>query len=265
MIPFMGSIIQNEQIADRIYRIVIENTTINEKNQKQMIPKPGQFYYIRVNDTTDPLLRRPISIQDFDGKRNHIKMLYRTEGIGTTQISQKKIGEKLDVLGPLGNGFTIEDAEENGSVLLLGGGIGIPPLYYLKKELVAKKVQVTTLLGYQTLSDSFLIDEFKALGETRVASMDGSIGIKGTVLQLISELEKWDTFYAVGPTGMLKAIQQKWGDTAINGYVSLEERMGCGVGACYGCIVKVDPSIDKKGYKKVCSDGPVFSFREVIL
>lgn len=258
MIQFAATIKRNERIADRIYQLVIEG-----KNQE--IPKPGQFYYIRINDTTDPLLRRPISVQDYDEETKQISMIYRIEGTGTTRLKIKKTEELLDVVGPLGHGFPTETLTPDSRILLIGGGIGIPPLYYLGKDLVNKGFRFTALLGFQSKSDSFLKDDFSKIGETRVASIDGSIGKKGTVLDLIQPEEKWDTFYAVGPSGMLKAIQQKWADTELNGYVSLEERMGCGLGACYGCIVKVDPTIDKRGYKKVCSDGPVFSFREVIL
>lgn len=255
------TILENKEIAPDIYRMELDGAGIDE--EVDFIP--GQFFYIRISDTSDPLLRRPISIHDYDKYTKRIKLIYRKEGKGTELLKNKKTGEKLDVLGPVGNGYSLDNLQQFGNVVLIGGGIGIPPLYYLAKKLVEKGQNITVLLGYESSNTSFLTKEFKKFGDVRIASLDGSLGIKGNVLDLVKSEDDWDAFYTCGPTGMMKAIKNKWQASAIEGYVSLEERMGCGIGACYGCTVKVDQEIDEKGYKKVCSDGPVFNFREVLL
>ncbi|OEF99100.1 hypothetical protein BHF71_02645 [Vulcanibacillus modesticaldus] len=270
MEQYLMRVKENKEITDKIYKITLKLKEINRslaqgRQNKLFSPRPGQFLYIRVSDVTEPLLRRPISIYDYDPDTTQITLVYRVQGEGTKRLSQFKVDDDLDVIGPLGNGFPYDQIATNAHIVLIGGGIGIPPLYYLAKELVERGIKVTTLLGFQSKKDSFLINEFLSLGEVRVSSMDGSIGIRGTVLDLITDRDKWDTFYTCGPMTMMKAIQEKWLNTAIDGYISLEERMGCGIGACYGCVVKVDKKIDKRGYKKVCFDGPVFYFREVIL
>ncbi|WP_339062371.1 dihydroorotate dehydrogenase electron transfer subunit [Tepidibacillus marianensis] len=197
--------------------------------------------------------------------KKEVTFVYRLEGEGTKIISQKKVGETIDLLGPLGNGFYIDEIKE-GNVVLIGGGVGIPPLYYLGKQFVAKGIKVISLLGFPSQEDSFLIENFSELGDVKVATIDGSYGVKGTVLDLMNDDLDGYPFYSCGPKGMLRAIQQYYVDNPqIEGYFSLEERMGCGIGACYGCIVKVNLSYDLRGFKKVCSDGPVFPFREVIL
>lgn len=255
------SINENKEIAKDIYQLIIEPKSIN----RCIVPFPGQYLYIRINETNQPLLRRPISIHDYDSNNKQLSLIYRVIGEGTRLLSKKKLGDEIDILGPLGKGFTYNNIESNKKILLIGGGIGTPPLYYLAKELVKMGLKVTILLGFQGINESILVKEFSSLGEVRVATIDGSLGVKGTVLDLINENDNWDVFYTCGPIAMMKAIQDKWFNTDIVGYLSLEERMGCGVGACYGCIVKTDKNINNEGYKKVCSDGPVFPFREVIL
>ncbi|GBF11946.1 dihydroorotate dehydrogenase electron transfer subunit [Tepidibacillus infernus] len=262
-------VLENKEIAHQIYQIVIEPKTLQANTNfedflNEWYPQPGQFFHIRVNDSNHPFLRRPISVHDFDPNTLRISMIYRVNGEGTKRLTQKTRGEIVDVLGPLGNGFPVSKTDKQ-QFLLIGGGIGIPPLYYLAKQLKHTGHQITTLLGFQSKQDIFLLEQFSSFGEIRVATMDGSLGSKGTVLDLIKEEEHWDLFYSCGPTAMMKAIQQKWMDKPIEGYLSLEERMGCAIGACYGCVVKVDQAVDLRGYKKVCADGPVFSFREVKL
>lgn len=258
MDQYLMKIIEKKELADKIFQMDLQFRQWEN-------PQPGQFLYIRVNDSNEPLLRRPISIFDYDAEGRIVKLVFRVEGDGTRILSLKQKGDLLDVLGPLGNGFSYNFLENNKRVVLIGGGIGIPPLYYLAKQLVNSGIRVTTILGFQTRQDSFLINEFTKLGETRVASMNGTIGAMGTVLDVIRAEDNWDIFYACGPTGMLKALKEQWVNHPIEGFISLEERMGCGIGACYGCIVKLDKAFDTGGYKKVCSDGPVFDFREVIL
>ncbi len=259
MKQYIMTVEENKEIAKNIFNLIIDARDMIP------IPLPGQYLHIRVNDSFEPLLRRPISIHDYDNLTKKISIIYRVVGQGTNILCKKKFGDSIDIFGPLGNGFSYEDFDCKKKVVLIGGGIGSPPLYYLAKELAKKGNDVTTILGYQSHEDSILVNEFSSLGDVRVSTIDGSFGTKGTVIDLISEKDKWDVFYSCGPMGMMKAIQEKWYNTDIIGYLSLEERMGCGVGACYGCIVKVDKSIHKEGYKKVCSDGPVFPFREVII
>lgn len=253
-------IIDKKELANKIFQMDLQVLA-----EQVEIPQSGQFLYIRVSDSNEPLLRRPISIYDYDEAMKVVKIVFRIEGEGTKRLSLKQKNELLDVLGPLGNGFPYEFLEKNKGVVLLGGGIGIPPLYYLAKQLANKEVRVTMILGFQSKQDSFLTEEFTRFGVTRVTSMDGTIGTKGTVLDVIRADDNWDIFYACGPTGMLKALKDKWVNHPIEGFFSLEERMGCGIGACYGCVVKLDKAVNERGYKKVCSDGPVFDFREVIL
>lgn len=260
MDQYIMRIIEKKALANKIFQMDLQIISDKWKD-----PQPGQFLYIRVSDSNEPLLRRPISIYDYDNVAKIVKIVFRIEGEGTKRLSLRQKGELIDVLGPLGNGFPYNSFENNKGVVLLGGGIGVPPLYYLAKQLANKGVRVTTILGYQSKQDSFLINEFTKLVETRVTSIDGSTGTKGTVLDVMNDEDHWDTFYACGPTGMLKALKEKWFNHPIEGFISLEERMGCGIGACYGCIVKLDKALDTRGYKKVCSDGPVFDFREVII
>ena len=259
-------IVVNEKITEEIYQLVIYSPELIEQS-----PLPGQFLHVRVSEHLEPLLRRPISIHDIDHLQKQCTLIYRVGGKGTQFLKEKKMGDSLDILGPLGNGFPMDELKEGEQVVLLGGGVGIPPLYYLAKELVKKEISLTILLGYNSKEQSFLVDKFSQIGEVNIATMDGTEGIKGTVVDLITEnlndnlVQTGSTFYACGPTPMLQSLQNRWLDTTIKGYLSLEERMGCGIGACYGCVIKVDPEVDPKGYKKICQEGPVFSFREVQL
>jgi len=254
---------ENISIAKNIYRLTLE--TVDNQQNKAYRPVPGQFLHVRISDSNQPLLRRPVSIHDCNPKKQETSLIYRLAGQGTSILAVKQAGDYLDVLGPLGNGFADPKQQAEDKIVLIGGGVGIPPLYYLAKRLVASGSRVTVLLGYQSSSEAFLIEEFTKLTETRIASVDGSIGLKGNVLQLINSGDSWDCFYAVGPKPMLKAIRDRWIDYPIEGYFSLEERMACGVGACYGCTVKLTKPDGGTASKKVCSDGPVFAFREVEL
>ncbi len=269
MDQYIFQVVENKEVADHIYLIELKligtENKFSKENNYSFHPLPGQFLHIRVSANYEPLLRRPISIYDYDEKQSRVKMIYRVEGEGTRILSKKAEGDIIDALGPLGQGFEYNQLKKDQHVVLIGGGIGIPPLYYLAKKLVSKGIKITNILGYQSKKDAYSIKEFLELGVTRVASDDGSIGNKGTVLDLIKADDKWDIFYTCGATGMMKALQNKWMDAQMDGYMSLEERMGCAIGACYGCVVRVEKEIDKKGFKKVCSDGPVFPFREVIL
>jgi dihydroorotate dehydrogenase electron transfer subunit len=251
----MCTIISHQEIADSIYKMTIQGELTGE------IISPGQFVHIKVSDSLDPLLRRPISISSYDKENRMITMIYRKEGKGTTMLAEKKSGMKVDVLGPLGNGFPVEETKMGETALLVGGGIGVPPLYELSKQLKEKGVNVIHILGFQTKSAVFYEKEFEEIGQTYVATVDGTHGIKGFVTDVITEKHiSFDCLYACGPTPMLKALEQRFPDKKV--YISLEERMACAVGACFACVHKCT---DGTGYKKVCSDGPVFRAGEVIL
>lgn len=237
----------------------IANQTIEMVLDSEQISKvalPGQFLHIQVGNLT---LRRPISIADNCSKTGRITILFKVNGRGTTELSSFEQGEMLDVLGPLGNGFPLEISSES-PVLLIGGGIGVPPLYYLGKALQSKGIKLISILGFQQANDVFYEGRFSELGETIIVTNDGSYGFKGVVTDVLRQISAFDCYYACGPKQMLKALTDKLTDK--EGFISLEERMGCGVGACFACVL---PTKDGNGYKKICKDGPVFPAREVKL
>ncbi len=259
MIQHSYPLVENKMIARNIYQMSFVADTLATE------PEPGQFFQLRVNEAYDPLLRRPISICNYDSKSKLVTLIYRKGGRGTDLLSKKKVGDLIDLLGPLGRGFPYQDLAANKTALIVGGGVGLPPLYYLARKLKQNGVQLTTVIGCLSQVDRILYDEFKELGEVRLATVDGSCGLQGTVLDAFTTDESWDRFYTCGPTGMLRTLQELWIDTEIEGFMSLEERMACGIGACYGCTIQVDRGKYPGGYQKVCTDGPVFSFREVII
>lgn len=220
--------------------------------------KPGQFIHIQINSGTEFMLRRPISIANIDLENELLTVIFKVFGKGTEQLTQLRPGELLDILVPCGNGYPI-DTLNCKQALLIGGGIGIPPLYYLARKLVDQGVELTTILGFQTKDDIFYHDEFKELGQCYLTTDDGSYGRKGYVTDVIEQEElNFDYYFSCGPTAMLKNVKKQL--QYFPGYISLEERMGCGVGTCYACVV---PTADGKQFKKVCSDGPVFKAEEV--
>jgi dihydroorotate dehydrogenase electron transfer subunit len=249
-------IVSQECIAENIYRIILAGNLVEEMNN------PGQFVHVKVGAQADPLLRRPISICEIDKKSKQFTMIYRKEGLGTSLLSEKQPGEMLDILGPLGNGFPLKAVQKGQTALLVGGGIGVPPLYELSKQIAKKGVQVIHVLGFQKKDVMFLEDEFAKLGKTYIATIDGSYGTQGFVTDVIRQYGfTFDVLYSCGPKPMLKALEQAFPHK--NVYLSLEERMGCGIGACFACVCRVPNS--ETAYRKVCSDGPVFKAGEVIL
>lgn len=249
-------IISQQEIAENIYELTVKAELV------QQIHEPGQFVHIRVSGLRDPLLRRPISISSYDKAKKTLTMIYRKEGRGTTLLAEMSTGMELDILGPLGNGFPVEEVSMGETALLVGGGIGVPPLYELSNQLKAKGVKVIHVLGYQTESAVFYENEFLKNGETYIATVDGSYGRKGFVTDVIKDLQ-FDCLYTCGPTPMLKAIEQSYQDKKV--FLSLEERMGCGIGACFACVCKKADDPEGVSYKKVCSDGPVFRAGEVLI
>jgi dihydroorotate dehydrogenase electron transfer subunit len=250
------TITSNKEIARSIFEMKLTGRGVS------LMTTPGQFLHVSVGMNSSKLLRRPLSICDVDFSQEEVTLLYRASGDGTKQLSQKKPGEIVDVLGPLGNGFDLEQIDRNKKALLIGGGIGVPPLYYLGKRLKEAGINVSFILGYQSLEDSFYVEKFMEIGETTVTTADGSFGQKGFVTDAMETclIEK-PVIYSVGPAVMLKAIEERAG--SLTGFLSLEERMGCGIGACFACVCPAETR--QSGYVKICCDGPVFKMGEVVL
>ncbi len=248
-------VVSIEAIAKATYQCVIhvETDILNTI-------KPGQFVHIKVGEGTEHMLRRPISICDLDIPNETMTLIFKVFGKGTDKLATLTPGAAIDLLIPCGNGYPVDEIEAD-HVLLIGGGIGVPPLYYLGKQLVKKGIKVTSILGFQSAADVFYEAEFHTLGDVFVATNDGTYGTRGFVTDVIDhEALSGDYYFGCGPTPMLEAVETKLTDTS--GYLSLEERMGCGIGACYACVVK---TTDGKSTKKVCQDGPVFKANEVQL
>ncbi len=233
-------ILSNKKIAKDVFEMVLEGDT-------QYITAPGQFINIQLDGR---FLRRPISVCDYDDTT--VTIIYKVVGEGTEMMSALSAGETLDVLTGLGNGY---DISQGAKPMLIGGGVGVPPMYNLCKKLIAAGQKPVVILGFNTKDEIFYEDEFKALGaEVRVATADGSYGIKGFVTDAFTD--DYDYFYTCGPMPMFRAIEAK---VTTSGQYSFEERMGCGFGACMGCSCKT-----KYGNKRICKDGPVLVREEII-
>lgn len=241
------TILEHEKIAMDTYRMVITS-----KHTKDM--RPGQFVNLRIEGYS---LRRPISICSID--ETTFTIIYKVVGDGTKKLRTMKQGQQIDVFGPLGHGYPIEEAQA--AVLLIGGGVGVPPMYELAKRYCALGKQVDVVLGFSDASSVFYEEEFKALGANVViATMDGSRGTKGTVLDAIKEHNITTKFIcSCGPLPMLKALEKQYTD----GYLSLEARMACGMGACMACVAK--DAKEAEMYHRICKEGPVFPIGRVVL
>ena len=237
-------VISNAPLTKDVYRMVLEGDT-------QWITRPGQFVNIELEGL---YLRRPISISDWS--ENTITIIYKVVGRGTEQMAKMEAGVELDLLTGLGNGFDTSVASEH--PLLVGGGVGVPPLYRLAKDLLAQGKKVSVVLGFNTESEIFYKEEFEALGvDLHISTADGSMGVKGFVTDAIRQAAiGFDYFYSCGPLPMLKALCDC---CEVSGELSFEERMGCGFGACMGCSCKT-----LAGNKRICKDGPVMKREEII-
>ncbi|WP_313530086.1 dihydroorotate dehydrogenase electron transfer subunit [Anaerotignum sp.] len=237
------SIRKNEPLTSTVYRMVLEGET-------SAITGAGQFLNIKLDGM---FLRRPISICDYDS--NTITILYKVVGKGTEAMSQMMPTKKLDILTGLGNGY---DTSKSGDrPLLIGGGVGVPPMYRLAKNLIGEGKNPTVILGFNTKDEAFYTEEFRNLGaEVLIATADGSFGTKGFVTDIVKSLSDYTYFYTCGPEPMLKALSDC---TTTSGQLSFEERMGCGFGACMGCSCKT-----KYGNKRICKEGPVLEKEEII-
>jgi dihydroorotate dehydrogenase electron transfer subunit len=227
--------------------------------------RPGQFVMVKVADGTFPLLRRPLSIHDAGA--SGIELFFKVAGLGTEILSRKKPGESLDLIGPLGKGFTFAEGMKEKSAFCVGGGRGIAPIYFLARELGARGVQPTVFYGGRRLVDLPLRDKFERAGiEVRCSTDDGSHGFAGLVTELVGrELEraKPDIIYACGPDAMMKALALLAAKHSVPAEFSLEAVMGCGIGACWGCVHRIkDESGD--GWTKICEEGPVFPGERIL-
>ena len=236
-------IISNKPLTKCIYEMCLEGNTAAIQNA-------GQFVNIALDGF---YLRRPLSVCDFS--ENFLKIIYKIVGKGTELMAKMQSGEQLEMLTGLGNGFSVNNCQKP---LLVGGGVGVPPMYRLAKDLVAQGKQVSVVLGFNTCEEIFYKNEFEALGaNVYVATADGSVGTKGFVTDAIAANKiEADYFYACGPLPMLRALYDA---LDIDGEMSFEERMGCGFGVCMGCSCKT-----KNGYKRICKEGPVLKKDEIV-
>ena len=236
------TIISNTALTDSVYKMVLSGDT-------SAITAAGQFVNIQLDGR---FLRRPISVCDYNEKT--LTIVYKVVGKGTEQMSAMTAGEKLDILTGLGNGYDLTLSGDK--PVLLGGGVGVPPMYNLAKKLIAQGKKVAVILGFNTKSEIFYEDEFKALGcDVIVATADGSYGVKGFATTPLAQMD-YTYFYTCGPEPMLKAVYKA---TNTSGQMSFEERMGCGFGACMGCSCKT-----LTGYKRICKEGPVMKKEEIL-
>ncbi len=251
------------EIAPGIFDLVLRTENIAEA------AKPGQFVSVYSGDSAR-LLPRPISVCGTDGKL--LRLVFRTVGKGTAEFSRKRPGESLQVLGPLGSGYPLEAADGK-QIVLTGGGIGIPPLLYAARRLRERKdagdgpLEIRAVLGYRD-GNAFLADEFAKYAKVSIASEDGSLGTKGNVINAMeAEGISPDVFFACGPAPMLRALKEKAAAEEKECWLSLEERMACGVGACLSCVCKTtaEDAHSKVNNTRVCREGPVFAAEDVII
>ncbi|TEB05764.1 Dihydroorotate dehydrogenase B (NAD(+)), electron transfer subunit [Pelotomaculum schinkii] len=266
-----AKVIQNKQVIPGYYRMDLAAPSVTER------ARPGQFLHVRCGSTHDPLLRRPISINAVDRRTGEVSLLYRVAGRGTSLLAGHRSGDMVSIVGPLGRGFTIPEGNEK--VIVVSGGIGIAPLYFFLQELAGLGIKATVFQGAATSQQVLLGNEIKELGHSVfIATDDGTRDFHGSVTTLFENYLQNSDFapgpgagenlimnksYACGPHGMLRKLSEitaRWG---IPCEVSLEERMGCGVGACLSCACKVKTGDGGSVYHRVCVEGPVFQSGEV--
>ena len=252
-------ILDHQNVAPNHFKLIISSAYISSHAE------PGQFVNVRVSDGYDPLLRRPLSIHRASKEHKRFELLYEVVGKGTELLSKYSVGSELDILGPLGKGFQIDNKKE--IAILVGGGMGVAPLLCLAEELKAKAIYI--LVGAKNRDRVLAEKEFRTVTDQVLVSTDnGSYGKKGFISDLLLDfidntLPKEDTpmttIYTCGPKPMLKAITDIAFQNKIDCQVSMEQKMACGIGTCLGCVIKT-----KTGYQKVCSDGPVFKGNDII-
>lgn len=246
----IGKVIQQNEIAANIYEMQIETSIAK-------YAKPGQFVSVFTKDNSK-ILPRPISICKIE--TNTITLVYRIAGEGTKEFATYIEGDEISLMGPLGNGFSCDEISEGKTVILMGGGIGVPPMLGCAKALAARNVNVNSVMGYRN-NETFLSDEFEKVSNLTIATEDGSVGTRGNVIDAIkANAVKGDYIFACGPKPMLRAIASYASSENITCYISMEERMACGIGACLACTCKTTDIDDhsKVNNKRICKDGPVF-------
>ncbi|MCI7108259.1 MAG: dihydroorotate dehydrogenase electron transfer subunit [Agathobacter sp.] len=255
-----ATVLSQECLGAGIYDLTIQTKEIAAH------AKAGQFVSV-YSDDASKLLPRPISLCGIDAEAGTLRLVYRVtgEGTGTEEFSRLKKGDTVKILGPLGNGFTIEPGKK---AFLIGGGIGVPPMLQLAKDIKkAGVVPFQIVMGYRD-ANTFLLDEFKEQAETFVATEDGSVGTKGNVLDAIrANALTADVIYACGPTPMLRALKAYAAEQGMDCYISMEERMACGIGACLACVCNSTSKDEHSNVnnKRICKEGPVFDAKEVEL
>lgn len=257
----IATVVKQQELVEGIYDLTLQTKDI------AAAAKAGQFVSVYSNDPSK-LLPRPISLCGIDKEKGKIRLVYRVtgEGTGTEEFSKLKEGDSVKILGPLGNGFTVEEGK---TAFLIGGGIGVPPMLQLAKDINASgdvpKMQI--IMGYRD-ENTFLLDEFKEQAESFVSSDNGAVGTKGTVVDAIKANNlKADVIYACGPTPMLRALRDYADENGMTCYISMEERMACGIGACLACVCKTKEKDHHSNVnnKRICKEGPVFNAKEVEL
>ena len=252
-------VVSQNSLGNGIFDMVLQTENIAKA------ARSGQFVSVYSNDASK-LLPRPISLCGIDREKGTLRLVYRVtgEGTGTEEFSRLKAGDTVKILGPLGNGFTVVSGKK---AFLIGGGIGVPPMLQLAEEMKASGEDIQVVMGYRN-SDTFLLEEFEEVAETFVATEDGSLGTKGNVIDAIkNEKLNADIIYTCGPTPMLRALKAYAEENNMECYISMEERMACGIGACLACVCK---SREKDAHtnvnnKRICKEGPVFNAKEVEL
>ena len=256
-----ATVVKQQELGAGIFDLTLQTKDI------AAAAKAGQFVSVYSNDPSK-LLPRPISLCGIDKEKGLIRLVYRVtgEGTGTEEFSKLKEGDSVKILGPLGNGFTVEEGK---TAFLIGGGIGVPPMLQLAKDINAAgnvpKMQI--IMGYRD-ENTFLLDEFKEQAESFVSSDNGAVGTKGTVVDAIKANGlKADVIYACGPTPMLRALCDYADENGMTCYISMEERMACGIGACLACVCKTKEKDHHTNVnnKRICKEGPVFNAKEVEL
>lgn len=255
-----AELINKKEINKDIYKFSVKAEEIVN------MAKPGNFVEIRVTDGIDPFLRRPISIHNLDKENGILEFIFQVKGKGTKILATKEVGDKIDIIGPLGFGTFNFDKYSN--IAIIGGGIGIFPLYELAKEAIGNNKKISAYLGFRNKELVMLENEFKSVtNKLEICTDDGSYGAKGFAIDLLAEdmgKEEYECIYACGPIPMLRAVKKYADENNINCQVSLEEKMGCGLGVCLGCAVKTAKSSkEAPEYFHVCKGGPVFNAKDV--
>lgn len=263
-----GKVLKNEHIRSLYYLLEVYCPWIASRI------KPGQFIMLKPSEQPYPLLRRPFSVLKSDslnnsnkGRKERLTILYKKVGKGTQKMTEWENGQRIDLIGPLGNGFTLPPLSYSSEIILVGGGIGIVSLYPLANALKGRKLYV--LIGGKTREDILCLNDFKKITSNLfVATEDGSMGFHGTVIDLFSTMKGMFAqkgpyyLYSCGPMGMLKDLKRTLSSKKFIAQISLEARMGCGFGACWGCVVKTrNPNFP---YQRVCKEGPVFNLKDIV-